>query len=95
MAGEGYDDSCALSVFRTWKEVWGSSYAILELTVHSDCVMVIKYSMSLRTKESCMWTKDKNDMQAWLAEVLKIIDYVEFWSEIRKMYSHTNFVWMM
>ena len=54
MAGEGYDDSCALSVFRTWREVCGSSYAILELTVHSDCVMVVKYSMSLRTKESCM-----------------------------------------
>ena len=51
MAGEGYDDSCALSVFRTQREFWGSSYAIIELTVHSVCVMVVKYSMSLRTKE--------------------------------------------
>ena len=64
MAGEGYDDSCALSVFRTWREIWGSSYAILELTIHSNCVMVIKYSMSLRTKKVACEPKDKNDMQA-------------------------------
>jgi hypothetical protein len=53
MAGEVFDDPCAICVSCdpcaicvscTAREVWGSSYAILESTVHFYCVMVIKLS---------------------------------------------------
>ena len=99
MAGEGCDDSCALSVSRTWREVWDSSYAILVLTVHSNYVMVIKYSMSLKTKESCMWTKRKE----WYASVTcRSIDnnrlcWVLKWNEenILPYELRNNFVCMM
>jgi hypothetical protein len=40
------DDSCIFFESRVAREVWGSSYAILALTVHFYCVMVIKHSMS-------------------------------------------------
>jgi hypothetical protein len=82
MAGEGCDDSCALSVSRTWREVYGSSYAILVLTVHIYCVMVIKHWNEFKYKTKLhMNEKIKNYMQVWLAEVLK--DSVEFmkWNE--------------
>ena len=95
MAGERYDDSCDLSVSRTWREVWDSSYAILVFTVYSDCVMVISTQWVWEQKKVACEPRDKNNMQVWLAEVLIIIDYVEFWSVMRKIYSHMNFVCMM
>jgi len=77
------------------ERIWDSSYAILVFTVHSDCVMVISTQWVWEQKKVACEPRDKNDMQVWLAEVLIIIDYVEFWSVMRKMYSHTNFVCMM
>ena len=86
---------CSKEISRTWREVWDSSYAILVFTVHSDCVMVISTQWVWEQKKVACEPRDKNDMQVWLAEVLIIIDYVEFWSVMRKIYSHTNFVCMM
>jgi hypothetical protein len=84
MAGESCDDSCVFSVSSTWRKIWGSSYAILV------------WVWELKVTDE---PQDKNDMQAWLGEVLMIKDYVEFlkWNE-EKVLSYelrNNFIYVM